>query len=191
MSQGADEREQRADWRLASAALHTRIEAAFDALIVAAQAPSAELDKHPADGGWSAREVLEHVALTDHYLLILARKIADKSAQRVARGEPWPAHPPRFTHIAFLGEHATPWMNPEHMTPNKELAVAEIVRRLREHRSTCIELIDAAPEGEGSLHRIRMSMVQEDDKLDLYQFLALIAVHAERHYRQIQRGLAD
>jgi hypothetical protein len=28
----------------------------------------------PADGGWSIREILEHVSLTNHYLLILIKK---------------------------------------------------------------------------------------------------------------------
>jgi hypothetical protein len=33
-----------------------------------------------------------------------------------------------------------------------------------------------------------MSVVEGDDRLDLYQFVAVIALHAERHARQMQRN---
>jgi hypothetical protein len=43
------------------------------------------------------------------------------------------------------------------------------------------------PGGQGSLHRIRMSVVGDDDRLDLYQFLAVLALHLERHAAQARR----
>ena len=41
------------------------------------------------------------------------------------------------------------------------------------------------PDGQGSLHSIRMSVI--DARLDMYGWLGLIAVHGERHLRQLER----
>ena len=41
---------------------------------------------------------------------------------------------------------------------------------------------------EGALHTVRMSVVGE--RLDLYQFLALVDLHLERHLAQLERAAA-
>lgn len=37
------------------------------------------LDYTPSNNGWTIRQILEHISLTNHYLLILIRKGAQKA----------------------------------------------------------------------------------------------------------------
>ena len=161
----------------------------FRALIERASACQGSLEARPADGGWTAREVLEHVALTDRYLLILVDKIAVRTRSRLARGDTWPAHPPRFDHIQGLATRARRWDAPEHMLPSGSVDAAEVARQLASDRDRCVALLREFPHGEGTLHRIRMSMVDpDDDRLDLYQYLEIVRLHALRHVAQIERA---
>jgi len=168
--------------------LRERLTAAFGALRAAAARPTHDQDARPAPGAWSTREVLEHVTLADRYLLILARKLAARAAAAVERGEPWPAAPPRHDHLAALAERSTPWEHPAHMAPAGAVDAAELVRRLDADLAECLRLLDALPAGAATLRRIRMSRVEGDDRLDLDQYLDVIALHAARHVRQVARN---
>ena len=136
--------------------------------------------------GWSPLEIGEHVVLADHYLLLLARKIADKARARTRRGEPPPTSPSRCDALEKLAARDFRWSSPDHMLPTGRLALAEVRARLGEDLARCESLLAEFPAGEGALHRIRMSVV--DERLDLYQFLCLIALHAERHAAQVRRS---
>ena len=185
-----DENAARRAWERAVPALEARIAGAFEALCARAVLADASLDFRPRPGAWTPREVLEHVTLTDRFVGILARKIVEKSARRLAAGEPWPRHGPRFEHLEELGARAFRWRHPEHMTPRGGLSRSDLLERLDEDRGQCLALAVALPPGAGTLHAIRMSALPGDDRLDLYQYLALLALHAERHARQIDRALA-
>jgi hypothetical protein len=41
----------------------------------------------PQDGGWSIQEILEHITLTNHYLLLIIRQGREKALRRASRGE--------------------------------------------------------------------------------------------------------
>lgn len=175
-------------WDSTIARLRTDIGAVFGALCERAARGEALLDTRPARGGWTAREVLEHVTLTDKYLLLLADKIAAKSRKRAERGEVWPAHGPRFDHLGHLAGRELEWSAPEHMVPRGGVSTAELLQRLAADRARALELLDGAPGGLGTLHRIRMSVVGgDDDRLDLYQYLEVLCLHAARHVAQIDR----
>jgi len=149
------------------------------------------LEFRPAAGAWTAREVAEHVALCDRFLLILVSKIAAKSANRAAtRRAPLPS-PPQLELLEPLGASGFHWPHPDHMTPTGALPVPAVREQLAADLAACRTVLAELPNGEGSLHRIRMSAVPGDDRLDLYQFLAIIAVHAERHVRQMRRNAAS
>ncbi|HEX6886111.1 MAG TPA: DinB family protein [Planctomycetota bacterium] len=178
-------------WEPALERLHAGLRRAFDELLVRVDVGDERLDRRPPDGGWTPREVLEHVTLTDRFLLILADKIAAKSRLRAARGAAWPAHPPRFEHLARLAGRELVWEAPAHMRPSGDVPTSELRARLAADRAHALALLDGAPGGSATLHRIRMSVVGgEDDRLDLYQFLEVVRLHAVRHGAQIERALA-
>lgn len=179
------------DWPGAITALRDRLSSTFEPLVALAHSQAPWLAARPEPGGWTGAEVLEHIALTDHFLLRLAQKIGDKAAMRAARGDEWPTAPPEFAHLEAIAAREHSWPHPEHMTPTGEASLGEVAQELTEHLAIAHGWLERQPYGEGTLHRIRMSVVgdagAEDDRLHLYQFLAVIELHARRHRAQLAR----
>jgi hypothetical protein len=80
------------------------------------------------------------------------------------------------------------WAHPEHMTPSGRVTREELRARLAEQAAECARLLRELPSGEGHLHRIRMSVLPGENRLDLYQYLAFLALHSARHREQMQRN---
>ncbi len=161
--------------------LRERLERSFGELVRWSRADPERLER--STDGWNGREILEHVALANHYLLILVEKIRDRARAKLRRGEPWPRGATDLERVAAAVPG--PWAHPDHMTPTGDAAPAESARRLEEQLARCLACLDEMPDGQGTLHRIRMSRV--DARLDLYEYLELVARHAERHVAQIER----
>ena len=169
-------------WEEAVAALRARLRAAFAALDRALEGDPAALGRRPREDAWSPLEVAEHVGLVDRFLLLLAAKIADRGLARAARGLAPPERPSSLAALERIAARDFRWPAPEHMLPRGGATAAELRARLAGDLARCEALLDRAPRGEGALHAITMSVV--GGRLDLYQFLAVIALHAERHARQ-------
>src|SRR5690349_21249399 len=72
----------------------------------------------PQDGGWSIQEILEHVTLTNHYLLLVIRQGQEKALRRASRGEPVGEGESDLDRLTPIGHpDAFPWIRPEHMEP--------------------------------------------------------------------------
>jgi DinB superfamily len=142
----------------------------------------------PAPDSWSPAEIVEHLALMQHFVLLLAEKIAARGLRRSAAGAALPTTPSDVSKLQQLAQHHFRWTHPEHMTPRGGRARDELRRELDEQRARCLDLLRRTPRGEGALHRVRMSVVGE--RLDLYQFLALVDLHLERHLAQLERAAA-
>lgn len=173
-------------WPPAIDTLRQHMQRVFSDLIAACSLPEDVQDFRPLPDAWTIREVLEHVVLADHFLLLLVQKIADRSGRRAARGEEWPTVEPDFTLLQPLMDHGFSWTHPPHMTPEGDRATQRIAEDLNRDLDRCRAFLDAQPAGEGTLHRIRMSVA--DAHLNLYQYLALIVLHADRHWIQILRN---
>ena len=144
----------------------------------------------PRDGGWTIDELLEHVTLTSHFLLIVIRKGCAKALRRAAR-QAIPAGESDLAALEAIGHpDAFPWLRPEHMEPAGASSPAEVRARMRRQRDECLELLDSLAGGAGALHLVRMS-VQALGKLDLYQWLYFLARHARRHGTEIGRVWAE
>lgn len=177
------------DWERVVAELREGIVDVFGAL--RARCRTAGASPSPATG-WTVPQILEHVTLTDRFLLILIDKISARARKRIVSGDPWPAHAPRFDVLQSLASREREWDAPEHMIPIGDLPIGEIETRLERDESRCLALLNEFPRGEGTLHRIRMSMVEgDDDRLDLYQFIEIVRLHARRHLAQIERIAAS
>ena len=169
-------------WPDACARLASRLARAFEGI-------DRRLRRRPpaARGeGWSAEEIAEHVVLANHFLLLLAGKIAAKGVARRDRGIPLPREASGFEHLERLAARDFAWETPEHMRPTRSVTASETAAILSEQRRRALRLLARTRDGAGALHSISMSVAGA--RLDLYQLLAFVALHMERHARQMDRG---
>jgi hypothetical protein len=174
-----------AEWSAWIARLDARLARGFEELDRRLDASDGSLEFAPGADGWTIHQVAEHVALANRFLLILVAKLAERSAARAA---PDPQPLPHVEHIERLATHAFRWESPAHMLPAHVRPAAELRAELARQAARCRALLHALPAGHGTQHRIRMSVVGDDARLDLYEYLHVIALHVERHVRQIERN---
>ncbi len=147
---------------------------------------------NPFPGAWSINEVLEHIMLTNHYLLIIidnGRTKALRNSQSLTLPIAFPADyslgSERMSEIA--DPEAFPWQRPDHHQPTGRVGLYEIRREIRNQLNKCLITLDYLPNGEGILHKTTMS-VNQLGKLDVYQYLFFLALHAQRHLRQMEKN---
>lgn len=170
------------------AAVRDQLAASFQALDARFELPAAARAYRPAPDTWSADEILEHVTLTSHFLLIVIRQGVAKALKRAAT-QPVPEGESALEPIQAIGHPDTfPWIRPEHMEPTRARSSAEVRATMARQFEECQALLAQIGGGEGCLHRVRMS-VQELGRLDMYQWLFFLALHAQRHDREIGRLL--
>jgi hypothetical protein len=139
----------------------------------------------PPDGGWTIDEVLEHVTLTNHYLLLVIRKSTGKALSRAARRSSVTEGESDLRLLDPIGERgAFLWERPDHMVPTGEKARGEVQAIMRGQVRECLDILGRLGGGEGSLHRVQMS-VNGSGRLDVYQWLQFLALHAHRHLAQM------
>lgn len=149
------------------------------------------LQYRPASGGWTVSEVLEHITLTNHYLLIIIEKGSEKALRRKNElTEPF-AIPASYTLsnpdlLAIAQPDAFSWQRPEHHQPTGQKLLCEVRRTLRDQLDQCLVTLELLPHGEGILHHTTMS-VNNLGKLDVYQYLYFLALHAQRHIHQLKK----
>lgn len=149
-----------------------------------------ELYRHPADGSWNRAEILEHIALTNHFLLILIRKGAIKALEK-ANGENFrhllEGYRIDWDRLELIGKPGTfRWDRPDHMEPTGHAALDEVKARLKVQESECLDLLDQLAEGQGVLYKTTMS-VNNLGKLDVYHYLVFLVQHAKRHLIQLEK----
>jgi hypothetical protein len=141
--------------------------------------------RQPTSGRWSISAVLEHVALTNYFLMLTLRKWATIADERVARGDPIPAGESDLDRLLVIGERGSfGWERPEHMEPTGVPTAAEMRARLHQQLGECLILLERMADGRGSLCHVTMT-VNDLGKIDLYQWLFFLAQHARRHLQQL------
>jgi hypothetical protein len=171
------------------AEISQRLTTAFDQLNGWFAAPAPLRCYHPAKGGWTIDEILEHVALTNliekgatkalknAHELDLATELAIRQSARVRLDEI--SQPGAFT-----------WMRPDHMAPHGLKSGPEVAATLRLQLQQCKEVLGRLPNGEGVLYHTTMS-VNDLGKMDVYDFVYFLAKHVERHLGQIGQVVAE
>jgi hypothetical protein len=146
----------------------------------------------PLSGGWCIHEVLEHVMLTNHYLLIIIGKGRDKALRKrdtLTEKICWPEH--YILGVPALLEIANPqafaWHRPDHHQPTGQRTLKEVRRALRNQLDDCLYTLETLPNGEGTLHQTMMS-VNNLGKLDVYQYIYFLSLHAQRHLQQLKKN---
>jgi hypothetical protein len=139
----------------------------------------------PASQGWTIDEVLEHISLTNHFLMVTLRKAVDKALQHAAHGQPIPAGESDLQRLEAIGRRGSfLWTHPEHMEPGGRAAPVEVRALLRRQREECLALLERLAHGEGALCQLHMS-VNALGRIDLYQWLHFLAQHSRRHVQQM------
>lgn len=139
----------------------------------------------PASGRWSADQVLEHIALTNRFLMLTLRKQVGIAEQRARRGDPIPDGESDLDRLNVIGERGSfGWPNPEHMEPTGLPTTDQVRTALYSQLGECLILLERMADGVGSLVRVTMS-VNDLGKIDLYQWLYFLAQHARRHLHQL------
>ncbi len=165
-------------------AVRDALAAAFAGLDAWFDTPAESRGFRPAAGGWTAGEVLDHVALTNHFLLLTLTKWAAVAERRANRGDPVPAGESDLARLDVIGERGSfAWPRPAHMEPAGRPA-DEVRAVLAAQHARCLALIARLPGGVGALCRVTMT-VNDLGKIDLYQWLYFLAQHARRHLQQL------
>lgn len=147
----------------------------------------------PVDGGWSVNQVLEHIGLTDHFLLILINKGAEKAIRNADQLDlqtellNYHFHRDKLDEI---GSRNFEWIRPSHMEPQGDKSPKEVRQQLRVQLNECLCILDKLKNGEGVLCRTTMS-VNELGKLDVYEYIYFLARHGQRHLKQMERVEAE
>ena len=145
----------------------------------------------PQRGSWTIDEILEHIGLTDHFLLILiekgTRKALDKidSADLQSELAGYTFHQDKLTEVGL--HQSFEWIRPEHMEPKGERTLAEVRSQLHDQLAQCNSYLDKMPNGEGVLYKTTMT-VNDLGKIDVYEYIYFLAQHARRHITQMEKN---
>jgi hypothetical protein len=145
----------------------------------------------PVPIAWSIFEILEHISLTSHYLLIIIAKATDKALRNVQNRDlatelqNYTLLRPALDEIGVLGSFA--WVRPLHMEPTGKVALAAVRATIQTQLTECKQLLTRLNDGQGVLYQTTMS-VNNLGKLDVYQYLYFLAQHIQRHIQQMQRN---
>ncbi|MEZ4852031.1 MAG: DinB family protein [Bacteroidia bacterium] len=145
----------------------------------------------PADQGWTISEILEHIALTSHFLLILISKGTDKALRNVHQlslEELLQDFDYDLNKINEIGIHKSfAWIRPEHMEPSGEKSDLEIKDELINQLNRCLNYLEKLKNGEGLLYKTTMT-VNELGKINVYEYFYFLSKHAERHIQQMEEN---
>jgi len=165
------------------------LDAAFSGLARWFSAPEEVRTYHPSAEGWSIGQILEHVSLVNHYLLLLIDKGARKALRRaddaaIAREfENYELTSPLLEDIGI--NNSFRWKCPDHMAPTGKSTPAQIREELMNQRSRLMDYLAMLKNGEGVLCKTRMS-VHSLGKLDVYQYIYFLLKHIKRHVQQME-----
>ncbi|MFD1872816.1 DinB family protein [Hymenobacter bucti] len=154
--------------------------------------PAALREYRPADLGWTTNEVLAHIGLTNHYLLILIQKGTTKALAntqgRDLAAELATYQFPREKLAAIGVLHAFDWVRPAHMEPHhNQLPLPAIRQQLRDQLVQALGYLNQLTNGEGLLYQTTMS-VNNIGKLNVYEYCYFLAQRARRHLTQMQEN---
>lgn len=170
--------------------IRTDLTQTFDEVFDWFKVDNSLLNYSPSNKGWSIRKNLEHISLTNHYLLVLIRKGAQKAMEKSVKSDY--AHLLQdydldWERLKVIGKHQSfEWNRPEHMEPTGHLQMNEIQEKLQSQLEECLGYLQKLQNGEGVLCKTMMS-VNGLGKIDVYHYLYFLVQHARRHLTQMEK----
>jgi hypothetical protein len=148
----------------------------------------------PANGRWNIGQILEHISLTNHFLLILIRKGVEGSLQRSTTTDysglladyylDWEK-------LKMIGSHQSfSWHRPDHMEPTGNVPMADVRNKIQIQYDQCMSYLDQLDKGQGVLYKTMMT-VNDLGKIDVYHYIYFLAQHAKRHITQMLKILGE
>lgn len=170
--------------------IRTELTSTFDEVLDWFNVSEQVLYKQPAAGGWCIADILEHISLTNKYLLILIRKGTIRALE-CSRHEDHrhllANYELDWKRLELIGQPgAFTWHRPEHMEPSGIMPPEEVKRILQMQELECLELLDQLKEGQGVLYKTTMT-VNNLGKIDVYHYIYFMVQHARRHIVQMQQ----
>ena len=81
---------------------------------------------HPAEDAWSIDEILEHITLTNHFLMITLKQSLTKVLRR-AKEQAIPDDDSQLDKIVQIGDpDAFDWIRPGHMEPTRQVSTEDV-----------------------------------------------------------------
>lgn len=145
----------------------------------------------PENKGWTINEILEHIGLTSHFLLILIDKGSKKALANTnkfdlnAELQNYSFHYDKLTEIGL--HNSFTWIRPEHMEPKGERTLTEVRTQLKEQVAHCFGILDQLKNGKGILYKTTMT-VNDLGKIDVYEYIYFLAQHGQRHVTQMEKN---
>lgn len=148
----------------------------------------------PKSGGWTGLQILEHVMLTSHYLLLIIDKASAKAKQR-SMSKPietdWERYELEPELLREVGIHRSfSWVRPDHMEPTGNVLLDQIESTMMEQFDRCEAHLSQLKNGEGVLCKTTMT-VNGIGKMDVYQYIYFLILHAKRHLTQLEINKAE
>ena len=143
------------------------------------------------NGGWTIDEILEHIKLTNHFLLILiekgSRKALLNSSQLDLQTElqNYVFHSDKLTEVGL--HKSFEWIRPEHMEPKGDTSLDDIRQGLKAQLKQCLDCLDQLKNGEGVLYKTTMT-VNDLGKIDVYEYIYFLSQHGLRHIAQMEKN---
>jgi hypothetical protein len=142
------------------------------------------------DEGWSIEQILEHVTLTNYFLLILIRKGRKRAlelARKVDLEQALASYENNLDVLDRIAQDQTlKWMRPEHMEPTGDQSLEDVKTLMAEQMNECRHILTELSNGEGILAKTTMT-VASLGKIDMYQYIYFLCQHSRRHIAQMQR----
>lgn len=140
--------------------------------------------------GWSIEQILEHVTLTNYFLLILIRKGRKRAlelANKIDLEQVVAGYANNLGALDRIAQNQSfKWIRPEHMEPTGDKPLAEARSLMNEQMNECRHILAEIPNGEGILAKTTMSIANLG-KIDVYQYIYFLCQHARRHIGQMER----
>ncbi|MCU7618841.1 DinB family protein [Chryseobacterium sp. PBS4-4] len=171
--------------------IKTHLKLSFDEVDRWFEKDKVTLNFQPSNGGWTVEQILEHIYLTNFYLLILIEKGSKKAMRNYQNLDlnleikNYSFNKEKFEKVGEYG--AFEWIRPEHMEPKEELNLNEIRSLISQQYHQCLNYLDLMKNGEGLLCKTTMT-VNELGKINVYEYIYFLSLHAQRHVTQMKNN---
>lgn len=173
------------------ARINSEMNQTFDEVFNWFECESNLLHYKPANNSWTVAQILEHITLTNHFLMVLIRKGVNKAIEKSKKiniDEMVVGYDLNWNALKAIGEHQSfEWNRPAHMEPLGNKSLNEIKATMQHQLTECLELLHSIRKGEGILNTTTMS-VNSLGKIDVYYYLYFLVQHARRHLMQMEKN---
>ncbi len=145
----------------------------------------------PQNGGWTIDQILEHIGLTNYFLLILINKGTNKALANISKLDineelkNYVFHREKLTEVGL--HKSFNWIRPKHMEPKAEKTLVQVRQQLKDQVRQCLDNLDKLKNGVGVLYKTTMT-VNDLGKIDVYEYIYFLAQHGQRHITQMTKN---